>query len=58
MTDQLRMAVIGAGRTGQVHAENLANRVKGAQLIAATTSNTSRATEVRRRCGDIATYAK
>lgn len=56
MTNQLRMAVIGAGRIGQVHAENLAHRVRGAQLVAATTSDPQRAGEVRRRCGELVVF--
>ena len=57
MMDQLRLAVIGVGRIGQVHAENLAQRVQGAQLVAATTGKPQRAAEVRRRCGDIAVFS-
>jgi predicted dehydrogenase len=49
---QVRIAVIGAGRMGLTHAENLARRVAGARLVAVTTSDERRASEVRRRCGD------
>jgi predicted dehydrogenase len=56
MTKFLRMAVIGAGRIGLVHAENLAHRVRGAKLVAVTTSNPQRAAEAHRRCGDIAVF--
>jgi predicted dehydrogenase len=49
---QVRFAVVGAGRMGLTHAENLARRIHGAQLVAVTTSDGQRAREVRRRCGD------
>jgi predicted dehydrogenase len=54
MPDPLRVAVVGAGRIGIVHAENLAKRVAGAKLVAVTTSDPLRAAEARRRCGDVA----
>lgn len=48
----VRIAVIGVGRMGLTHAENLARRVTGARLVAVTTSDEQRAREARRRCGD------
>ncbi len=54
--DEIRMAVIGVGRIGLTHAENLARRVPGVQLVAVTTSKPERAAEARRRCGDVAVY--
>ena len=39
----IRIAVIGVGRMGQTHAENLVRRVGGAQLVAVTTSDEERA---------------
>jgi predicted dehydrogenase len=54
--DELRIAVVGVGRMGLTHAENLAHRVRGSRLIAATTSNAERAAEVRRRCGAVSVY--
>ena len=48
----VRIAVIGAGRMGLTHAENLARRIGGARLVAVTTSDEQRARAVRRRCGD------
>ncbi len=50
------MAVVGVGRMGLTHAENLAQRVQGACLVAVTTSDEGRATEARQRCGDVAIY--
>jgi predicted dehydrogenase len=47
----IRMAVVGVGRMGLTHAENLACRVRGAQLVAVTTSDPQRAAEVRRVTG-------
>jgi predicted dehydrogenase len=56
--DELRVAVIGVGRMGMTHAENLARRVRGARLVAVTTSSAERAAEVRRRCGAVSVYAR
>jgi len=50
------MAVVGAGRMGLTHAENLARRIRGANLVAVTTSDEQRAAEARRACGDVAVY--
>jgi len=52
----LRIAVVGVGRIGVTHAENLARRVRGASLVAVTTSDDERAREVRRCCGDVVVY--
>jgi myo-inositol 2-dehydrogenase/D-chiro-inositol 1-dehydrogenase len=41
---------------GMTHAENLARRVDGVALVAATTSQAARADEVRRCCGPVAVY--
>jgi predicted dehydrogenase len=57
-TDELRVAVVGAGRMGLTHAENLAHRVHRARLVAVTTSSAVRADEVRRRCGAVSIYEK
>lgn len=54
--DEIRIAVIGVGRMGMTHAENLARRVPGVRLLAVTTSDAERAAEARRRCGDVAVY--
>jgi predicted dehydrogenase len=56
MSDK-RVAVVGYGRIGATHAENLARRVRGVQLVAVTTSNEERAIEARRLFGDVAVYA-
>lgn len=53
----VRIAVVGVGRMGVTHAENLSSRVRGAQLVAVTTSSADRAEEARRRCGDVPVYA-
>jgi predicted dehydrogenase len=53
---ELRVAVVGAGRMGLTHAENLAHRVRGARLSAVTTSSTERAEQVRRCCGGVTVY--
>ncbi len=55
MTDK-RVAVVGYGRIGSTHAENLARRVRGVQLVAVTTSNQERAAEAKRLFGDVAVY--
>jgi len=56
--EELRVAVVGVGRMGMTHAENLAHRVRGARLVAVTTSSAERADEVRRRCGAVSVYEK
>ena len=56
--DELRVAVVGVGRMGVTHAENLAHRVRGARLVAVTTSSAERADEVRRRCGAVPVYER
>ena len=56
MDRELRMAVVGVGRMGLTHAENLAHLTRGARLVAATTSSAERAESVRRRCGAVRVY--
>jgi predicted dehydrogenase len=56
MMDDIRMAVAGVGRMGLTHAENLAQRVRGARLVAVTTSDEQRAAEARHCCGDVAVH--
>ncbi len=54
--NEIRIAVVGVGRIGITHAENLARRVRGARLVAVTTSDAERAAEARARCGDVVVY--
>ena len=54
--NDVRMAVVGVGRMGLTHAENLARRVRGARLIAVTTADEGRAAQTRQCCGDVAVY--
>jgi len=54
--NEIRIAVVGVGRMGLTHAENLARRVRGATLVAVTTSSKERAAEARACCGDLAVY--
>jgi predicted dehydrogenase len=54
--NEICIAVVGVGRMGLTHAENLARRVRGARLVAVTTSDEQRAAEARAYCGDIAVY--
>jgi predicted dehydrogenase len=54
--DELRIAVVGAGRIGLTHAENLARRVRGGRLVAVTTSNPERAEAARRACGAVTVH--
>lgn len=57
MAESLRIAVVGVGRIGIVHARNLAHRVRGGRLVAVSTANDQRAALVRRDCGeDVAIY--
>jgi predicted dehydrogenase len=53
---EIRIAVVGVGRMGLTHAENLARRVRGVRLVAVTTSKAERAAEVRRSSGDVAVF--
>jgi predicted dehydrogenase len=55
--NDIRIAVIGVGRMGMTHAENLARRVHGARLVAVTTSQEARAAETQRRCGPVSVYS-
>ena len=54
--NELRIAVVGVGRMGLTHAENLVRRTRGARLIAVTTSSAERAEAVRRCCGVVPVY--
>ncbi|MCK5646657.1 MAG: Gfo/Idh/MocA family oxidoreductase [Anaerolineales bacterium] len=54
--EDIRVAVVGAGRMGLTHAENLSHRVRGVKLVAATTSNDDRAAAIRQTCGDLSIY--
>lgn len=54
--DDLRVAVIGVGGIGLVHADNLCRRVRNARLVAVTTSRPERAAEVRTLCGSLTAY--
>jgi predicted dehydrogenase len=56
MDNDIRIAVIGVGRMGMTHAENLARRVHGARLVAVTTSQEARAAEAQRCCRPVAVY--
>lgn len=53
---EIRIAVVGVGRIGLTHAENLARRVRGAKLTAVTTANAERAEQARLCCGDVAIH--
>ena len=53
---EIRIAVVGLGRIGLTHAENLARRVRGARLTAVTTASAERAEQARQCCGDVAVY--
>ena len=50
-TNQLNVGIIGAGRIGKVHAENLAFRVPEARALAITDLNRDAAERVASRCG-------
>jgi scyllo-inositol 2-dehydrogenase (NAD+) len=54
--NELRVAVVGAGRIGLTHSESLVRRVHGARLVAATTSNPERAERLRNACGAVTVY--
>ena len=50
-TNQLNVGIIGAGRIGKVHAENLAFRVPEARALAINDLNRDAAEKVASRCG-------
>lgn len=52
----IRFGVVGVGRIGLTHAESLAKRVRGARLVAVTTTLPERAAAARERCGNVAVY--
>jgi predicted dehydrogenase len=54
--DNIRIAVVGVGRMGMTHAENLARRVRGVELVAVTTSQEERAAEAQRCCGSVSVH--
>ncbi|MEJ2208062.1 MAG: Gfo/Idh/MocA family oxidoreductase [Anaerolineae bacterium] len=56
MDNNINIAVVGVGRMGMTHAENVARRVRGARLVAVTTSQEGRAAEAQRCCGPVAVY--
>jgi myo-inositol 2-dehydrogenase / D-chiro-inositol 1-dehydrogenase len=49
MTKSLRIGVIGAGRIGKIHAENLATRIPGAEVVALADVNLAAARELADR---------
>ena len=51
MKESIRIAVLGLGRLGFWHAENLAQKVKGAELVAVADPMPGRAEEVARQIG-------
>ncbi len=51
MKDQIRVAVIGLGRLGYWHAENLATKIKGVQLASVVDPLDGRAEQVARELG-------
>jgi scyllo-inositol 2-dehydrogenase (NAD+) len=51
MKEKIRCAVFGVGRLGYWHAENLATRIKGAELVTVVASRTESAERVARELG-------
>ncbi|MCM3652280.1 inositol 2-dehydrogenase [Metabacillus litoralis] len=51
MKEKIRCAVIGVGRLGYWHAENLATRIKGAELVTIVSSRKESAEKVARELG-------
>jgi len=51
MVEQVRIGVLGAGRIGRLHAENLAFRVPGAKLVAVADIDRQAAEACAERCG-------
>ena len=57
MVDELRIGVIGVGRIGLAHAENLEHQVKGARLVAVSTSSPERHARAKRIRDDLGVYS-
>ena len=51
------MAVIGVGRIGMVHADNLARRVGQVRLVAVTTSKQERSLEIKNLPGEVRVFS-
>jgi predicted dehydrogenase len=47
---EIRIAIVGVGRTGLTHTGNLARRARGAELVAVTTPDEKLAVGARRVC--------
>lgn len=54
--DKIRVAVVGFGRIGLTHAENLERRISGVKLVAVTTSKPERVATARQLFGDVEIY--
>ncbi len=51
MAEKVRCAVVGLGRVGYSHAENLATKIKGAEVVAVAAARQERAAAVARELG-------
>ena len=54
----IRAGVIGAGRIGKIHAENLATRILGAKVVAIADVNQAAAQELADKLGIPHVYSK
>ena len=54
--NKIKIAIAGAGRIGQIHAENLVTRVKEARVVAISDIDEKRAKDLALRCGRISWY--
>jgi myo-inositol 2-dehydrogenase/D-chiro-inositol 1-dehydrogenase len=50
MARTIKLGIVGAGRIGRIHAENLALRVAGAEVIAVHDPDSARAADCAQRC--------
>ena len=56
MDKVVKIAIAGAGRIGQIHAENLVTRIKEARVVAISDIDEKRAKDLALRCGRISWY--
>jgi len=56
MDKKVNIGIVGVGRIGQRHAENLFTRIPNARLVALADVDKKRAQEVAQKCGGIRWY--
>ena len=52
----IRLGIVGLGRLGSIHAENILNKIKGGKLIAACSLNNNELIQIKNRINRIKCY--